>query len=107
MSADAAVLPVADPTSAGLWRLASRRFGRDRVGTFSLAVVLLFVLVSLGAALGLVAADWEREVGVSHAPPAFMGPDAAPEAIVAAQTAAASGETIAIEDPLREDLAEI
>ena len=108
MTADAALLPSADAPSPGLWRLAARRFGRDRVGTLSLAVVLLFVLVSLAAALDFLAADWEKEVGVSHAPPTFLGPDRVAPALAAAlEPAAAASAPIAIEDPLRDDLAAI
>lgn len=41
------------------------------------------VVLALGAALlalsgaGLIAADWEREVAISYAPPSFIGPDVA------------------------------
>jgi peptide/nickel transport system permease protein len=109
MTADTAALPVADPTSPGLWRLATRRLKRDRVGTISLGVVLFFVVVSIAAGLGLVAGDWEKEVGVSYAPPGFAAHGSAvPEAVIAAQsTAPASPEEIAIEDPLKDDLAAI
>ena len=110
MSAAEATLPAIDRASVGLWGLAARRFRRDRVGTASLAVVLVFVLASIAAGLGLVAGDWEKEVGVSYAPPSFLGRDAGvPEAVTAAQTAIAesSPEAIAIRDPLAEDLAEI
>ncbi|HEX2825397.1 MAG TPA: ABC transporter permease [Burkholderiales bacterium] len=110
MTADTAALPAADPTSPGLWQLATRRLRRDRVGSISLVVVLLFVLVSVAAALGVVAEDWQDEVGVSYAPPSFLGRGAAaPDAVTAAQTAIdrSSPEAIAIPDPLAEDLAEI
>ena len=109
MSVEAAILPAADATSPGLWRLASRRFTRDRVGAFSFGVVLLFVIVSLLAALDLVAGGWQKEVGVSYAPPSFLGVPATTSEIAAAAQAAAGStpEAIAIEDPLREDLAEI
>jgi peptide/nickel transport system permease protein len=108
MSADAAALPLHDAASPGLWSLAGRRFRRDRVGTFSLAIVLVFVAISLGSAAGLIAADWGREIAVSYAPPTFLGPDrsALPQ-IAIAESASSAGETIAIEDPLREELAEI
>ena len=66
------------PESPGLWTLAWRRFGRDRVGVASFAVVLLFFALMLASGLGLVAADWSREAGVNYAPPTFIGP-AAPE----------------------------
>ena len=41
----------------------------------SLAVVCAFVLLILVAALGVVAADWQREIGVPYAPPTIAGPD--------------------------------
>ncbi|WP_229420516.1 ABC transporter permease [Pseudoduganella albidiflava] len=69
---------------AGLWRLAWRRLRADRLAMAALAVVAgWLVLVALSAA-GLVAAGWEREVGVSYAPPSFLGtpaPGAAPAAM--------------------------
>src|SRR4051812_18119718 len=83
MNDPAAALALPNRASAGLWSLASRRFRRDRVGTWSLAVVVVFVAISIAAGLGLVAHDWEKEVGVSYAPPTFMGSDAAAPAIEA------------------------
>ncbi len=43
----------------------------------SLAVVCAFVLLILASALGLVAGDWQREIGVPYAPPTMLGPDRA------------------------------
>ena len=63
--------------SPGLWALAWRRLRADRIAMLSLAVVGLFLLSVLLSATGLVAADWEDEVAVNYAPPAFMGPDPA------------------------------
>jgi peptide/nickel transport system permease protein len=63
--------------SPGLWALAWRRLRADRIAMAALAVVLLFLLSVLLSATGLVAADWEEEVAVNYAPPAFMGPDPA------------------------------
>jgi peptide/nickel transport system permease protein len=60
--------------SEGVWRAAWRRLRADRVGMTSLAVVVAFLLLILAAALGLVARDWQREVGVPDAPPTFLGP---------------------------------
>jgi peptide/nickel transport system permease protein len=60
--------------SEGVWRAAWRRFAADRVGMGSLVIVLAFGLLILVAALGGVASDWQAEVGVSNAPPTFMGP---------------------------------
>ena len=99
-------LPVSG-ASPGLWRLAWRRFGRDRVGYYSFAIVLLFVVVSVASALGVVADDWGAETGVSYAPPAFLGPDRSALPQVSGGDAADASAIIAIEDPLRDDLAEI
>jgi len=62
--------------SPGLWVLAWRRFGNDGVGLVSLYVAAFFFVLMAASAAGLVAADWGKEVGVSHAPPGFMGPGA-------------------------------
>ena len=70
--------PVAE-RSEGVWHAAWRRFRADRVGMVSLAIVLLFLVLILLAAAGLVARGWQAEVGVPNAPPTFMGP-APPEA---------------------------
>ena len=59
--------------SPGLWVLAWRRFRNDRVGLVSLDVVLIFVALMAASAAGLIAGDWAKEIGVSHAPPGFMG----------------------------------
>jgi peptide/nickel transport system permease protein len=60
--------------SSGVWIAAGRRLARDRVGMVSLAIVAAFIVLVLLAAAGLVARDWQREVGVPYAPPTFMGP---------------------------------
>ena len=60
--------------SEGVWHAAWRRFGTDRVGMFSLAVVGAFILLIVLSATGLVAGDWQRELGVPSAPPTFIGP---------------------------------
>ncbi|NHZ79495.1 ABC transporter permease subunit [Massilia sp. CCM 8695] len=61
---------------AGLWTLAMRRLRADRVAMLSLAVVALFLAMLALSSMGLVAAGWEEEVGVTYAPPSFIGPDA-------------------------------
>ena len=97
--------------SPGLWTLAWRRFRRDRVGSVSFAIVLVFGGIALAAALGLVASDWTREIGVTYAPPALLGADrsVSPSATSApADPASATApEAPAIEDPLAQDLAEL
>lgn len=65
--------------SAGVWLTAWRRLKNDKVGMASLAIVGGFLVLILAAALGLVAADWQKEVGVPDAPPTFVGARA-PEA---------------------------
>ena len=74
-----AVLATAMVTSAGdrsegVWHAAWRRFKGDRVGMVSLAIVLAFLVVIALSATGLVAGQWEREIGVPNAPPTFLGP---------------------------------
>ena len=71
--------------SPGLWLLAWRRLRADRVAMVALAVVTAFLVLLALSASGLVAADWEREVGVNYAPPVFAGPDAASAATLAAR----------------------
>jgi len=89
--------------SAGLWTLAWRRLRADRVAMASLAVVLAFLVVLMLSAFGLVASDWEAEVGVNYAPPTFVG--ATP---VAPGTAAAVMPQQALPDnpfdPLADDI---
>lgn len=89
-----------------LWLLAWQRLLRDRVGVASAAVVLAFILVAAASAAGWIARDWGREVGVSYAPPGFLGAQMEQQA---AGAAAASGpqEDHGIADPLAEELAEI
>ena len=48
---------------SSVWALAWRRFRRDRLGFFSLIVVLAYVVLVLGVAAGWVAHDWDREAG--------------------------------------------
>jgi peptide/nickel transport system permease protein len=113
--------------SPGLWALAWRRLRADRVAMASLAVVGLFLLMLVLTASGLLASDWEDEVGVNYAPPTFVGADAAgwsgaqqpgaqalPENAfdpladdireIRAGQGAAPPETYGIEDPLADDL---
>lgn len=59
--------------SSGIWQLAWQRLKRDRVAMVSLTVVALFMLVILLSALGLIAKNWDDQVGVSFASPGFIG----------------------------------
>jgi peptide/nickel transport system permease protein len=67
-------LAAAASRSEGVWAAAWRRFRSDRVGVVSLFVVAGFVLLIALSALGLVASQWQKEVGVPNAPPTFLGP---------------------------------
>ena len=93
---------------AGVWALAWRRFRRDRLGFASLVIVLLYAVVTLAAAAGWLARDWNTEAGVSFAPPTFLGPEAAdsPQLAKAAQGAQPVAD-YGIPDPLAADLADI
>ncbi len=101
--------------SPGLWALAWKRLQSDYVGMVSLFVVVVFLVMMILSAAGLVASDWSREVGVNYAPPTFVGP-ATPDVTSAPATlapAAAPDATPAPEfksrvvDPLAEDIAEL
>ncbi|MGZ5239627.1 MAG: ABC transporter permease, partial [Caldimonas sp.] len=50
----------AAPRSEGVWRAAWRRLRGDRLGIASLAVVLVFVLMIVLTASGLVARGWQK-----------------------------------------------
>jgi peptide/nickel transport system permease protein len=115
------------PVSVGLWGLAWRRLRADRVAMASLAVVAAFLLMLVLSATGLIVADWEDEVGVSYAPPSFVGaaPGAAVQPAVPAQAQplpdnpfdpladdiralrAPATEMYGVADPLAEDLAQL
>jgi peptide/nickel transport system permease protein len=92
-----------DTLSAGLWMLAWRRLRADRVAMAALAIVLAFLTLLILSGTGLVAADWEREVGVNYAPPTFAGPDAAATAVQASRAALPPNPF----DPLAADIAAI
>jgi len=84
-----AVLPAdgaladAQQKSEGVWHAAWRRFKGDRVGFWSMVVVAAFLLMIILSGLGLVAKNWQNEVGVPNAPPHFIGakPSQTPGAI--------------------------
>ncbi len=61
------------PKSPGVWAQAWTRLKTDRVGMISLYVTLFFIVLVLLAQLGLVAKDWQKEVGTPFAPPHFIG----------------------------------
>ena len=61
--------------SPGLWTLAWRRLRSDRVGMVSLVIVALFIVMMILSGAGLIASDWNREVGINYAPPSFLAGD--------------------------------
>jgi oligopeptide transport system permease protein len=85
--------------SEGVWHAAWRRFRMDRVGLVSAAIVIAFLLLIAAAALGLVAANWQKEVAVASAPPTFVGPQP-PEAIGAIEVPKGPNVDLSAIDPL-------
>ena len=61
------------PQSPGVWAQAWTRLKTDRVGMVSLYVTSFFIALVILAQLGLVAKDWQKEVGTPFAPPHFVG----------------------------------
>src|SRR3990167_5617387 len=76
------------PQSPGVWKQAWLRLKTDKVGMVSLYVTLVFIVLVLAAQLGLVAGDWQKEVGVPFAAPTLVGKiaDGTQNAIVATVT---------------------
>ncbi len=83
------------PHSPGLWLLAWRRLRADRLAMASLAVVAAYLVLIALSASGLIAADWDHEVGANYAPPSFVGPATGTAAIEAARV-----EETVVENPL-------
>ena len=98
LSADGAI-EAAQQRSEGVWHAAWRRFRSDRVGLASLVVVLAFMVLIALSSLGLVAKNWQAEVGVPDAPPTFMGP-AAPQAASAIDVPKGPNVDLSDVDPL-------
>lgn len=85
----------------GLWMLAWRRLRADQVAMAALAVVALFLATLLLSQAGLIAADWEDEIALSYAPPAFAGAGAADGLLPARARAAPPPNAF---DPLAGDI---
>lgn len=107
-----AVLPVSknalDDTqqkSEGVWAAAWRRFKGDRVGLVSLVIVISFLLLIVLSFTGVVAKDWQKEVGVPNAPPTFIGPKP-PQAIGAIEVPTGPNVDLSDIDPLAPRYAE-
>ena len=91
--------------SEGVWAAAWRRYRADRVGMASLVVVLLFLLLILASAVGLVAGNWQQEVAVPNARPTLLGP-APPEATGTIEVPKGPNADISAVDPLAPKYAE-
>jgi peptide/nickel transport system permease protein len=57
--------------SKSLWGHAFDTMKKDRVAMGSLIIVIFYFLVALLSATGLIAGNWNQEVGASYAPPSF------------------------------------
>lgn len=101
----AAALDDAQQRSEGVWHAAWRRFKADRVGLGSMIIVAAFLALIALAGAGLVASNWQREVGVANAPPTFMGP-AAPQAAGVIEAPAGPNVDLSDIDPLAPRYAE-
>jgi len=108
MSAVLAASAALDDTqqkSEGVWAAAWRRFKGDRVVLVSLVIVVGFLLLIVLSFTGVVAKDWQKEVGVPNAPPTFMGPKA-PQATAAIEVPTGPNVDLSDIDPLAPRYAE-
>jgi oligopeptide transport system permease protein len=85
--------------SEGVWHAAWRRFKMDRVGLVSAVIVIAFLLLIALAGVGLVAKNWQKEVGVPNAAPTLIGPRPA-EAIGAIEVPKGPNVDLSAIDPL-------
>jgi peptide/nickel transport system permease protein len=91
--------PVVLERSEGVYHAAWRRFKSDRVGTVSLVIVLVFLALIALSASGIVAKDWQREIGVPNARPTFVGP-APPEVAAVIEVPKGPNVDLSAVDPL-------
>ncbi len=52
-----------------LWKDSFKRLIQDKTAMISLVIVIIYTMIALLSAMGLLAADWAREVGASNLPP--------------------------------------
>lgn len=55
--------------SKSLWQDAFQRLLRDKAAVVALVIVVFYALIALLSATGLIASDWNREVGASYLAP--------------------------------------
>ena len=96
-----------DTRSRGLWSLAWNRLRRDRLGVGSALVVVLFLIVTLASSAGFIAGDWTDEIGVSYAPPSFLGkpPLESRQGATVPADGARRTEDLGVVDPIGEQMA--
>jgi peptide/nickel transport system permease protein len=64
--------------SRSLWLDAWDRLKKDKIAVTSLTIVIIYSIVAILSALGIIAADWAKEVGPSYAAPSsefWLGTD--------------------------------
>ena len=57
--------------SRSVWSDAWDRLKKDRLAMVSLAVIIVYALVAILSAVGILAADWDQKVGDSYMAPSF------------------------------------
>src|SRR5688572_19609946 len=58
--------------SHGYWRAAAARLWQDKLARACIVILVFYFGLTFAAAVGLVAEDWNEEVGVSYANPSFL-----------------------------------
>jgi oligopeptide transport system permease protein len=89
----------AEVRSDSVWASAWKRFKSDRAGMVSLVIVLVFLLLIVLSAVGIVGRNWQNEVGVPNAPPTILGPRA-PEVTTAIEVPKGPNVDLSDIDPL-------
>lgn len=98
MSAELLAIPAESANVEGLWPLAWKRLRQDRIAMLSLAVVVGFLALLAATAMGLVARQWNTEVAVSYAPPAFLGAEASDDSALKGLPRPEAGPPIDVSD---------
>ena len=93
--------------SPGLWALAWRRLRADKIAMVALAVVCAFLLMLVLSSSGVIVSDWEDEVGVSYAPPGFLGAPAGSGRGPLAKADADAATPVNVLDPLADEIRQL
>lgn len=54
-----------------LWKDSAKRLLSDKTAMVSLVIVIIYTMIALLSSMGLIAADWAKEVGASNLPPSL------------------------------------